>query len=47
MRGAILHRVTTSTIVGQIYGNGQVYLINPNGIAITSSGTVQVGGFVA
>src|SRR5712672_817259 len=28
--------------------NGQVYLVNPNGIAITPSGTVNVGGgFVA
>ncbi|QCJ00286.1 beta strand repeat-containing protein [Agrobacterium larrymoorei] len=48
---AILNRVTgntTSTIAGSITANGQVYLINPNGIAITSTGTVDVGGgFVA
>jgi len=48
---AILNRVTgstASTIAGQITGNGQVFLINPNGIAITSTGSVQVGGgFVA
>ncbi|WP_377299505.1 MBG domain-containing protein [Rhizobium sp. SGZ-381] len=48
---AILNRVTgttTSTIAGSVTGNGQVYLINPNGIAITSSGSVKVGGgFVA
>ncbi|MGA2292709.1 beta strand repeat-containing protein, partial [Bradyrhizobium sp.] len=48
---AILNRVTgstSSTIAGAITGNGQVFLVNPNGIAITSSGTVQVGGgFVA
>ena len=48
---AILNRVTgstPSTIAGQINGNGQVYIVNPNGIAITSSGSVQVGGgFVA
>ncbi|HTW53238.1 MAG TPA: filamentous hemagglutinin N-terminal domain-containing protein, partial [Stellaceae bacterium] len=48
---AILNRVTgaaSSTIAGQIDGNGQVYLVNPNGIAITSTGSVQVGGgFVA
>ncbi|MBP2551603.1 filamentous hemagglutinin family protein [Neorhizobium galegae] len=48
---AILNRVTgttTSTIAGSVTGNGQVYLINPNGIAITSGGSVKVGGgFVA
>ena len=48
---AILNRVTgsaTSTIAGSVTGNGQVYLINPNGIAITPTGTVKVGGgFVA
>src|SRR3954454_7140888 len=48
---AILNRVTgtmSSTIAGQIGANGQVFLINPNGIAITSTGTVRVGGgFVA
>ncbi|MFJ6328807.1 MULTISPECIES: filamentous hemagglutinin N-terminal domain-containing protein, partial [unclassified Rhizobium] len=47
---AILNRVTgqtTSTIAGQINANGQVYLINPNGIAITNSGTVKAGAFVA
>ncbi|WP_264651191.1 MBG domain-containing protein [Candidatus Symbiopectobacterium sp. NZEC151] len=48
---AILNRVTGATrssIAGAVTGNGQVYLINPNGIAITSSGSVKVGGgFVA
>ncbi|OCJ00564.1 filamentous hemagglutinin [Rhizobium sp. AC27/96] len=47
---AILNRVTgqtSSTIAGQINANGQVYLINPNGIAITNSGTVKTGAFVA
>ncbi len=48
---AILNRVTgstTSTIAGQLQANGQVYLVNPNGIAITPTGTVRVGGgFVA
>jgi hypothetical protein len=39
---------TPSTIAGSLSGNGQVYLINPNGIAITPTGTVRVGGgFVA
>ncbi len=48
---AILNRVTGNTpssIAGQITGNGQVYLVNPNGIAITPSGAVKIGGgFVA
>ena len=44
---AVLNRVTgatNSTIAGNISANGQVYLVNPNGIAITPSGSVQVGG---
>ena len=48
---AVLNRVTgstPSTIAGTLQANGQVYLVNPNGIAITRSGTVNVGGgFVA
>ncbi|MGG6896380.1 filamentous hemagglutinin N-terminal domain-containing protein, partial [Rhizobium sp. BR 315] len=47
---AILNRVTggtSSTIAGQINANGQVYLINPNGIAITKTGTIKAGAFVA
>lgn len=48
---AILNRVTgntPSTIAGALRANGRVYLVNPNGIALTSSGTVDVGGgFVA
>lgn len=48
---ATLNRVTgqtSSVISGRISANGQVFLVNPNGIAITSTGTVQVGGgFVA
>ena len=47
---AILNRVTgntPSTIAGSLTANGQVYLVNPNGIAITKSGTVVTAGFVA
>ena len=48
---ALLNRVTgsaSSTIAGQLNANGQVYLVNPNGIMITPSGTVRAGGgFVA
>ncbi|HRO10391.1 filamentous hemagglutinin N-terminal domain-containing protein [Amaricoccus sp.] len=47
---AMLNRVTgstPSTIAGQLNANGQVYLVNPNGIAITASGTVRTGAFVA
>ncbi len=48
---AILNRVTgsaRSSLAGQLDANGQVYLVNPNGIAITTTGAVQVGGgFVA
>ncbi len=48
---ATLNRVTggaTSSIAGQLSGNGQVFLVNPNGIAITPTGTVNLGGgFVA
>ncbi|MBX9739428.1 MAG: filamentous hemagglutinin N-terminal domain-containing protein, partial [Beijerinckiaceae bacterium] len=46
---AMLNRVTgatTSEIAGAIKGNGQVFLINPNGIAITPSGTVDTGAFL-
>lgn len=46
----LLSRVTgstPSTIAGQLNANGQVYLVNPNGIAITKTGTVNAAGFVA
>ena len=50
-QSATLNRVTgraTSTIAGQITSNGGVYLVNPNGIVITASGTIDTrGGFVA
>ena len=47
---AMLNRVTgqaPSTIAGQLNANGRVYLVNPNGIAITNSGVVNTGSFVA
>ena len=50
-QSATLNRVTgsaSSTIAGQITSNGAVYLVNPNGIAITASGAIDTrGGFVA
>ncbi|WP_186424489.1 S-layer family protein [Pannonibacter sp. I15F10I1] len=45
-----LNRVTgqdPSQILGNLNANGQVFLINPNGIAIGASGRVQTGAFVA
>ena len=48
---AMLNRVTGNTpssIAGSLTANGQVYLVNPNGIAITATGVVNTGGgFVA
>ena len=47
---AILNRVTgttTSQIHGQLTANGQVHLVNPNGIFIGATGTVDSGAFVA
>jgi filamentous hemagglutinin family protein len=48
---ATLNRVVSTTpsdIAGTITANGAVYLVNPNGIAITASGVVDTGGgFVA
>ena len=47
---ATLNRVTgttSSTIAGAITAPGTVLLVNPNGIAITPTGTVNVGSFAA
>ena len=47
---AALNRVTGgtgSTIAGTMNANGQVFLVNPNGIQITSTGLVNTRGFVA
>lgn len=47
---AILNRVTgdtTSQIHGQINANGRVFVVNPNGIFIGPTGSVNTGSFVA
>ena len=48
---AILNRVTGALpthIDGALQGNGQVFLVNPNGIVVGANGVVNVqGGFVA
>ncbi len=44
---AILNRVTgnsATALAGALTANGQVYLVNPNGIVITPTGTVVAGG---
>ncbi len=46
----LLNRVTgaqASTIAGQLNANGQVYLVNPNGVTFSSTSQVSVGGLVA
>lgn len=47
---ALLNRVTgntTSEIAGQITANGRVFLVNPNGILITATGSAKAAGFTA
>ncbi len=47
---AILNRVTGSNmseIYGSLTSNGEVYLINQNGIVIGASGIIETNGFVA
>lgn len=49
-QAALLNRVTgtaTSQIYGQLNANGQVFVVNPNGIFIGPTGQVRAGGFVA
>lgn len=49
-QSAILNRVTgstTSEIHGRLTANGQVHLVNPNGIYIGPGGKVSAAGFVA
>ena len=46
-QSAVLNRVNGSaptSIAGALNANGQVYIVNPNGIAITQTGAVKVGG---
>ncbi|WP_370281453.1 MBG domain-containing protein [Pseudooceanicola sp.] len=47
---ALLNRVTgdtTSAIHGRLTANGQVHLVNPNGIFIGANGKIDAGSFVA
>ena len=48
---AILNRVTSanmpSTIAGAVNSNGHVYLVNPSGIVVNSSGMLNTNGFTA
>lgn len=48
---AILNRVTTpnmpSAIHGMLQSNGNVYLVNPSGIVVGSTGTINTNAFVA
>ena len=49
-QSVLLNRVTGnagSTIAGALNANGQVFLVNPNGIQITATGSVRAAGFVA
>lgn len=47
---AVLNRVLSgnpSQLLGTLQANGQVYLINPNGITVGPSGIINAGSFVA
>lgn len=48
-QSALLNRVTgnqLSTIAGSIHANGQVFLVNPNGMTFSDGAVVQVGALV-
>src|SRR5262249_7623441 len=42
-----IYQQNPSSIFGQLTANGQVYLVNPNGILFGSSASVNVGGIIA
>ncbi|NJK92166.1 MAG: filamentous hemagglutinin N-terminal domain-containing protein [Blastochloris sp.] len=47
---AVLNRVmgdNLSSIYGTLQSNGQVFLINPNGIVVGSTGVINTAGFIA
>ena len=47
---SVLNRVTggnLSEIYGTLQANGNVYLINPNGVLVGSSGMINVNSFIA
>jgi filamentous hemagglutinin family protein len=49
-QSAVLNRVTGpqfSSLQGSLTANGQVFLVNPNGILIGNGATINVGSFVA
>lgn len=49
-QAAILNRVTGNTpsnLSGLLNANGQIFLVNPNGITITPTGKIHTGSFVA
>ena len=50
VNSAVLNRVTggdPSAILGTLQANGQVYLINPNGILVGNGAQINVGAFTA
>ncbi|MGI4985210.1 MAG: filamentous hemagglutinin N-terminal domain-containing protein [Janthinobacterium lividum] len=49
-QATLLNRVvgaTTSDIAGSLEANGRIYLVNPNGITISSGGSISAAAFVA